>query len=187
MKYLVFGLGNPGPEYRNTRHNIGFQVLDRLAEKGESRFETERYADLAELRTKGRQFLLLKPNTYMNRSGKAVHYWMQEEKVPLERIVVVTDDVALPFGKLRLRGKGGPGGHNGLTDIIEKVGSEAFPRLRFGIGFDYPKGKQVEYVLGEWSKEQEDVLPERLDRAGEMIRQIPFLGLKRTMSEYNNT
>lgn len=187
MKYLVFGLGNPGPEYRNTRHNIGFQVLDHLAKEGGVPFDTERHAELAERKVKGRQLLLIKPNTFMNRSGKAVHYWMQEEKVPLERIIVVTDDVALPFGKLRLREKGGPGGHNGLTDIIEKVGSEAFPRLRFGIGYDYPRGKQVEYVLGEWTDEQKEALPERLDRASEMIRQIPFLGLKRSMSEYNNT
>lgn len=187
MKYLVFGLGNPGPEYANTRHNIGFQVLDRMAEEADIRFETTRYADLGKMKVKGRELLLLKPNTYMNNSGKAVHYWMQTEKVPEDRILVITDDVALPFGKLRLRAKGGPGGHNGLSDIIERIGGSAFPRLRFGIGNAYPQGKQVEYVLSDWTPEQSDSLPERLERAGEMIRQVPFIGLKRTMSEYNNT
>lgn len=187
MKYLIFGLGNPGGEYAKTRHNIGFQVLDRMAEEAGLSFESSRHGELAEMKVKGRQLLLLKPNTFMNRSGKAVHYWMQAEKVPEERILIVTDDVALPFGKLRLRAKGGPGGHNGLTNIIEAIGTSAFPRLRFGIGNEYPKGKQVEYVLGEWTPEQKKALPERLEKAGEMIRQIPFIGLKRTMSEYNNS
>jgi PTH1 family peptidyl-tRNA hydrolase len=187
LKYLIFGLGNPGPEYSETRHNIGFQVLDQMAEKAGLSFETSRHADITEMRTKGRQLLLLKPNTFMNRSGKAVHYWMQEEKVPEDRIIIVTDDVALPFGKLRLRAKGGPGGHNGLGHIIESIGTSHFPRLRFGVGNDYPKGKQVEYVLGHWDTEQKDALPERLAKAGEILRQIPFLGLKRTMSEYNNS
>lgn len=187
MKYLVFGLGNPGPEYADTRHNVGFQAIDRMADKADLTFERTRHADLATMKVKGRQLLLLKPNTFMNNSGKAVHYWMQEEKVPEDRVIVITDDVALPFGKLRLRAKGGPGGHNGLTDIIERIGSSEFPRLRFGIGNDYPKGKQVEYVLGQWNRDQKETLPERLDQACEIVRQVPFLGLKRTMSEYNNS
>lgn len=187
MKYLVFGLGNPGPEYTDTRHNVGFQVLDRMARKEGIRFESARYADIAEHRIKGRQLLLLKPSTFMNNSGKAVHYWMQEEKVPEERTLIITDDVALPFGKLRLREKGGSGGHNGISDIIDRIGTEDFPRLRFGIGADYPKGRQVEYVLGDWDPQQQKALPERLDRASEMIKALPFLGLKRTMSEYNNS
>lgn len=187
MKYLIFGLGNPGPEYADTRHNVGFQVLDRMAKEGGTGFESVRYAELAERRIKGRQLLLIKPNTFMNNSGKAVHYWMQAEKVPEDRILIITDDVALPFGKLRLREKGSAGGHNGISDIIERIGTEAFPRLRFGIGSDYPQGKQVEYVLGKWGAEQRDTLPERLDRAVEIIKNLPFLGLKRTMSEFNNT
>ncbi len=187
MKLLVFGLGNPGAEYAGTRHNIGFQILDHMAGEKGVRFERTRHADRAEIKVKGRQILLFKPTTYMNHSGKAVHYWKQEEEVDLDRILVVTDDVALPFGKLRLRAKGGPGGHNGLTDIIDRSGSSTFPRLRFGIGNDYPKGKQVEYVLGEWTSEQKEALPERLERASKIIRQVPFLGLKRTMSEYNNS
>ena len=187
MKYLVFGLGNPGPEYETTRHNVGFQVLDRMAEKAGLPFQSTRHGESVTIKAKGRQLILLKPNSFMNNSGKAVHYWMQEEKVPEDRIIVITDDVAIPFGKLRLRGKGGPGGHNGLTDIIEAIGSSNFPRLRFGVGNEYPKGKQVEYVLGEWSRDQKEALPERLDRAGEIVRQVPFMGLKRTMSAYNNT
>ncbi len=174
-------------EYARTRHNVGFQVLDRMAEKAGVSFERTRHADKAEMRVKGRTLLLFKPNTFMNHSGKAVHYWKEAEKVSEEAALIVTDDVALPFGKLRLRAKGGPGGHNGLTDIIEKIGTSNFPRLRFGIGNEYPKGKQVEYVLDEWTPEQEEALPERLDRAAEIIRQVPFLGLKKTMSEYNNT
>lgn len=158
-----------------------------MAEEGNVAFESTRHAEFAELSVKGRKLLLFKPNTFMNRSGKAVHYWMQAEKVPKDRILVVTDDVALPFGKLRLRAKGGPGGHNGLTDIIEKLGDPNFPRLRFGIGNEYPKGKQVEYVLGRWAPEQKKALPERLEMASKIIRQVPFLGLKRTMSEYNNS
>ena len=147
MKYLVVGLGNIGSEYENTRHNIGFKVLDALAEASNIFFKTDRLGDVAILKHRGRTIFLLKPNTFMNLSGKAVRYWMQNEKIPAERVLIVTDDLALPFGKLRMRAKGSDGGHNGIKSVIEVLGSPVFPRLRFGISNEFNKGGQVNYVL----------------------------------------
>jgi PTH1 family peptidyl-tRNA hydrolase len=185
MKYLIVGLGNPGPEYADTRHNIGFQVLDHLAEAASARFSPDRYGDRAELRHKGRTFVLIKPSTYMNLSGKAVRYWMEAEGVPLDRLLVVTDDLAIPFGAIRLRAKGGAGGHNGLSSIIELLATEEYPRLRFGIGSDFPRGRQSEYVLGPWSAEEHRTLPERIELAGKAILQFGLLGLAAAMNNFN--
>lgn len=185
MKYLVVGLGNPGPEYRDTRHNIGFQVLDALARASSTVFGPDRYGDRAEFRHKGRTFILVKPTTFMNLSGKAVRYWLEQENVPTERLLVITDDLALPFGKIRLRGSGGAGGHNGLTSIIELLGTEAFPRMRFGIGSDFPRGRQSEYVLGEWTAEERKELPARIELAGKAVLQFALLGLAQAMNTFN--
>ena len=154
MKYLIVGLGNIGAEYAETRHNIGFNVLDALAEASNTVFTTQRYGDVAEAKYKGRTLVLLKPSTYMNLSGKAVRYWMDAGKIPPENLLVVSDDIALPFGTLRLRPKGSAGGHNGLKNISELLGTEEYARMRFGVGGDFPKGHQVEYVLGEWTDER---------------------------------
>ena len=161
MKYLVVGLGNIGAEYADTRHNIGFKVLDCLAEQSNIAFTTGRYGATAELRYKGRTLVLLKPSTYMNLSGKAVRYWMEAEKIAPENLLVVVDDIALPFGTLRMRPKGSAGGHNGLKNITELLGTEAYARIRFGIGGDFARGHQVDYVLGSWSDEERTALPAR--------------------------
>ncbi|MDR2894696.1 MAG: aminoacyl-tRNA hydrolase, partial [Alistipes sp.] len=165
MKFLIVGLGNPGSEYAETRHNIGFKVLDTLAGASNAVFTPGRYADSATVRHRGHQLVLIKPQTYMNLSGKAVRYWMQAEKVAIENVLVVSDDIALPFGKLRLRQKGSDGGHNGLKDIILTLNDDNFPRMRFGVGGDFPRGMQVDYVLGRWSTEELGAMPERLDTA----------------------
>lgn len=186
MKYLVVGLGNIGAEYKNTRHNIGFKILDVLASTSNVVFSTNRYADTATYKFKGRTFILVKPSTYMNLSGKAVNYWLQTEKIPQENLLVLTDDIALPFGTLRLKGKGSDGGHNGLKHIIETLGNSKFARLRFGIGSEFNKGKQVNYVLGKWSDEEEKLLDERIEKCIQIIKGFGTIGLGRTMSEYNN-
>ena len=185
MKYLIVGLGNPGPEYAGTRHNIGFQVLDHLAGLAGSRFEPARYGDHAEMRHKGRTFILIKPSTFMNLSGKAVRYWMDQESIPAERTLVITDDLALPFGAIRIKPSGGAGGHNGLTSIIQILGSEAFPRLRFGIGSDFARGRQSEYVLGAWNEAEQKSLPERIDLAGKAVLQFGLLGVDQAMNSFN--
>jgi PTH1 family peptidyl-tRNA hydrolase len=185
MKHLIVGLGNPGPEYAETRHNIGFQVLDALARTAEVAFAPARYGDRAEFRHKGRTFILIKPATYMNLSGKAVRYWLEQENVPVERLLVVTDDLALPFGAIRIRAKGGAGGHNGLASINELVGTEEYARLRFGIGNDFARGRQSEYVLGRWGAEEEKALPERVELAGKAILQFGLLGVARAMNHFN--
>ncbi len=185
MKHLIAGLGNPGPEYAGTRHNIGFTVLEHLAQVFEVRFTPDRYAERAEFRHKGRTFILIKPQTFMNLSGKAVRYWMDQEDIPAERTLVVTDDLALPFGKVRLRAGGGAGGHNGLTHIIEVLGSEAFPRLRFGIGSDFPRGRQSEYVLGVWSPGEQASLAERVEVAGKAVLQFGLMGIAQAMNHFN--
>lgn len=187
MKYLIVGLGNPGAEYRNTRHNIGFELLDALAGASNVLFSPNRYGDTATMRHKGRQITLLKPNTYMNLSGKAVRYWMQEERIELSNIIVATDDLALPFGTLRLRAKGSDGGHNGLKSINELLNTTAYARLRFGIGNDFAKGRQVDYVLGEWDAEETAKLPERVQRATEALLAFTTMGIANTMNTYNNT
>lgn len=185
MKYLIAGLGNIGPEYAETRHNIGFMVIDALAAKKEVSFSPARYGDMATFRFKGRIFHLLKPSTYMNRSGRPVLYWMNKEKIELENLLVVTDDIALPSGTLRMRPKGGAGGHNGLTDIIDQLGTNQFARLRFGIGGDYPKGFQSQYVLGKWTDEELSLIKPQTKKAAEMIVSFGLQGVAQTMNQYN--
>ena len=185
MKYLIAGLGNIGAEYSNTRHNIGFIVLDALARASNTSFSTMRYGDIAQVKHKGRTFILLKPSTYMNLSGKAISYWLKAEKLPIEKLLVIADDIALPIGTLRLRSKGGDGGHNGLFDIIESLGTQDFARLRFGIGGDFPKGLQVQHVLGELSSEEKEILPERCEKAAEIVFSFGTIGIERTMNFFN--
>lgn len=185
MKYLIVGLGNIGAEYENTRHNIGFKVLDALAKESGTFFSSGRYANVAEAKFKGRTLILVKPTTYMNLSGKAVNYWLQHEKIPLERMLVVTDDIALPFGTIRVKAKGSDGGHNGLKDIIATVGHAKWPRFRFGVGSDFNKGSQVQYVLGEWHPEEEAAMQERLDKSVELIKSFTTIGIERTMNFFN--
>jgi PTH1 family peptidyl-tRNA hydrolase len=185
MKYLICGLGNPGPEYELTRHNIGFLVLDRFAEKLGADFKSDRLGWVAKGRFKGRTFILLKPSTYMNLSGKALKYWMTQEKIDLENMLVITDDIALPFGKLRMRKKGSSGGHNGLGNIQELLGTEEYARLRFGVGGDFSKGRQVDYVLGNFSEEEIKALPERMDKVGEGILALSTIGIDKAMNVTN--
>ncbi len=185
MKYLIVGLGNIGPEYAGTRHNIGFNVLDALAGASDIAFRTARYGDVAELRYKGHTLVLLKPSTYMNLSGKAVRYWMEAEKIALEHLLVVSDDIALPFGTLRMRMRGSAGGHNGLKNIAELLGTEDYARMRFGIGGDFPRGHQVDYVLGTWSDEEQKLMPDRLKIFGEAILSFAAIGVERTMNFFN--
>lgn len=185
MKYLVVGLGNPGAKYENTRHNIGFKVVEAIAKEFEGSFSLDKQAEVAQVKFKGRTLVLIKPTTFMNLSGKAVNYWMQQEKIPLENILVITDDIALPFGKLRLKGKGSDGGHNGLKDIQATLNSQQYARLRFGVGNDFGKGRQVDYVLGEWSAEENEQLEERIKTATEFIKGFATIGLQRTMSNWN--
>lgn len=186
MKYLIVGLGNIGDEYRETRHNIGFMVLDALAKASNIVFKDGRYGATTTLSVKGRQLILLKPSTYMNLSGNAVRYWMQQEKILLENVLVVVDDLALPFGSLRLKGKGSDAGHNGLKHIAATLGTQNYARLRFGIGNDFPKGAQVDYVLGNFDEEDRKQMPERLELAGEIIKSFCLAGLNLTMNQYNN-
>ena len=185
MKYLIVGLGNIGPEYRDTRHNIGFRVLDALAGASNAVFEEARYGAISEIKLRGRGVILLKPSTYMNLSGKAVSYWVKKENIALENILVIVDDLAIPFASLRLRGKGSAGGHNGLKNINELLGTEGYARLRCGIGSEFTKGGQIDYVLGEWTEEESEALPAILERAGEIIKSFVLQGLARTMNEFN--
>lgn len=184
-KFLIIGLGNIGEKYENTRHNIGFKILDELAEEHETSFETEKLGDIATFRYKGRTFMLLKPSTYMNLSGKAVKYWMTKEKVGIDNILVVTDDLNIDFGTLRLKGKGSDGGHNGLKDIQEKLNTNKYPRFRFGVGADFSKGRQVDFVLSEWSKEETSELIERLPVSAKLITSFGTAGMANTMSNFN--
>lgn len=185
MKYLIAGLGNIGTEYELTRHNIGFLTLDRLVDNHEIDFKTDRLADKAEIKYKGRQLHLIKPNTYMNLSGKAIAYWLQDLKVPKENLLVIVDDLALPFGSLRLRPKGSAAGHNGLKSIEQSIGGQDYPRLRMGIGNNYAKGQQVDFVLSRFEPEEFKTLPAVMDKAIEMIFSFCTAGLERTMSAYN--
>jgi len=186
MKYLVAGLGNIGNEYAHTRHNIGFDILDALAGASNISFKDKRYGFVGEMKYRARTYVLLKPSTYMNLSGNSVRYWLRKLKLPLENLLVVVDDIALPFGTLRLRAKGGDAGHNGLNHIQTILGTTGYARLKFGIGNDYHQGQQVDYVLSGWSEEQEKALPERIDLAGEIIKSFGVIGLERTMNAYNN-
>ncbi len=184
-KFLIVGLGNIGPKYHNTRHNIGFKVLDHLAEKEGLTFESQKLGDITTYKFKGRSFILLKPSTYMNLSGKAVNYWLQKEKIPLEHLLVITDDLNLPFGTLRVKTKGSDGGHNGLKDIQTQLGTTHYNRFRFGISDEFSKGRQVDYVLGEWDEEETKKLPERLDKSAEVIRSFGTAGINNTMNTFN--
>lgn len=186
MKFLIAGLGNIGPEYANTRHNIGFMVLDKLASDASLVFESKRYAWKTEYRFKGRIFVLIKPTTYMNLSGKAISYWLQKEKIPDENLLVITDDIALPLGTIRLRKKGSAGGHNGLQDIIDNLGTEEFVRLRIGAGNEFPMGSQIKYVLGEWTTEEKNVLLPKIETSVEIIKGFGTIGIDRTMNAFNN-
>ena len=184
-KFLIVGLGNIGSKYENTRHNIGFKILDVMANEASLDFETEKLGDLTTLRYKGRTLLLLKPNTYMNLSGKAVKFWMTKEKVPLENLLIITDDINLSFGTLRLKPKGSAGGHNGLKDIEAQLNTSSYCRFRFGVGAEFGKGRQVDYVLGEWNKDEESAIPERLNKGVELIRSFATAGLANTMNTFN--
>ena len=187
MKYLIVGLGNIGPEYENTRHNIGFRVLDALAKASNLVFTDGRYGATCELKIKGRTLLLLKPSTYMNLSGNAVRYWLQKENIPVENLLVVVDDLALPFGTLRLKPRGSDAGHNGLKHIQQILGTDNYARLRFGICNDFPRGGQVDYVLGCFPPEQESELSSKLERAEEMIKSFCLAGIQLTMNQFNNS
>ncbi len=184
-KFLIVGLGNIGEKYANTRHNIGFKILDTLSEKEDLTFETQKLGDITSYKLKGRMFILLKPNTYMNLSGKAVQYWLTKEKIPLQNLLVITDDLNLPFGSLRLKTKGSDGGHNGLKDIQDKLQTTKYNRFRFGISNEFSKGRQVDYVLGEWNDEEISKLPERLEKAIELIKSFGLAGVSNTMNSFN--
>ena len=185
MKYLIIGLGNPGAEYINTRHNIGFKVLDRLASLSKISFKNDKLADIAKIKFKGRSLILIKPNTFMNLSGKSINFWMQKEKIVSENILVISDDISLPFNTIRMRSKGSDGGHNGLKDIINVLGSTSFPRIKYGIGDEFSKGRQSNYVLGNWSEEEEEKLEERIDFVIKMIHSFSSIGINRTMNDFN--
>ncbi|MBQ4805770.1 aminoacyl-tRNA hydrolase [Aquimarina sp. MMG015] len=184
-KFLVVGLGNIGPKYHNTRHNIGFKILDALAKEENLDFETEKLGDVTTYKHKGRTILLLKPNTYMNLSGKAVRYWLTKEKVPIENLLVITDDINLSFGTIRVKAKGSAGGHNGLKDIETQLNTSKYCRFRFGVGAEFSKGRQVDYVLGEWNSEEEAAMPERLDKGIALIKSFVSAGLANTMNTFN--
>lgn len=186
MKYLIVGLGNIGEEYRLTRHNVGFMILDALAKASNISFTTERYGDVARGRIKNKQLVFLKPSTYMNLSGNAVRYWADREKIPVDHILILVDDVALPFGAIRLKPSGSDAGHNGLKNIAAMLGTQAYPRLRFGIGNDYPRGAQIDYVLGNFTPEQQEALPGRIEVAIEAIKTFCLAGIQTAMCDYNN-
>ena len=185
MKYLITGLGNIGEEYRNTRHNIGFTVLDALAKASNLVFTDGRYGATATLSLKALQLILLKPSTYMNLSGNAVRYWMQKENIPLENVLIVVDDLALPFGTLRLKGKGSDAGHNGLKHIAATLGTQDYARLRFGIGNDFPRGGQIDFVLGHFTDEDFKTMDERVETPCDIIKRFCLAGISITMNQYN--
>jgi PTH1 family peptidyl-tRNA hydrolase len=184
-KFLIVGLGNIGSKYENTRHNIGFKIVDELAEEHKTTFETEKLGDVATFRFKGKTFILLKPSTFMNLSGKAVKYWIDKENISIENILVVTDDVHIDFGTIRMKAKGSAGGHNGLKDIQEKLNSQQYARFRFGVGADYGRGRQADFVLGEWSKDETSQLIERLPMSAKVIASFGTAGLNNTMNAFN--
>ena len=186
MKYLIVGLGNIGAEYAGTRHNIGFRIADALAENIGASFSTDRYGDVATGRIKNKQVILLKPSTYMNLSGNAVRYWKTKENIELENILILVDDIALPFGAIRLKGKGSDAGHNGLKNIAQMLGTDAYPRLRFGIGKDFPRGCQIDYVLGQFTLDERQRMPVRIDVAVDAARTFVLAGLQTAMCDFNN-
>lgn len=184
-KFLIVGLGNIGAEYVNTRHNIGFKVLDFIANKEGASFDNLKFGAVTELKIKGKTFILLKPNTYMNLSGKAVKYWIDKEKIALDKVLIITDDLNLSFGTIRIRSKGSDGGHNGLKNITQVLNTQEYARFRFGISDAFKKGKQVDYVLGNWDEEEKEKLPERLEIACEIVKSFGLAGLEITMTSYN--
>jgi len=186
MKFLIVGLGNPGNEYAHTRHNIGFDVVNAFVIKHEGSFKTDRLAYVAEVKWKGKKFVCICPTTYMNLSGKAVKYWMDKESIPVENILVIVDEVALPLNKLRVRPTGSDGGHNGLKSIHESLGTTQYPRLRFGIGNNYPRGMQAEYVLGKWHGEEAPIVKLKIDKAVEVIETFAVAGITTAMNQVNN-
>ena len=185
MKHLIIGLGNPGAEYEETRHNIGFKVVDTIAEAHGGKFSAERHGSVSTIRFKSRTLVLLKPSTFMNLSGKALRYWMDSEKIPTERVLVITDDINLPFESMRLRAKGSDGGHNGLKSIQTIIGNNVYPRLRVGVGADFAIGRQVEHVLGQWTKEEGLALQEVLVKSQKAVESFCTIGLERSMNSVN--
>lgn len=186
MKYLIAGLGNIGEDYKHTRHNIGFDVADAFVARHEGAFKADRLADVAQCKWKGKIFVVIKPTTYMNLSGKAVKYWVDKEKIPLENVLVIMDELALPLEVLRLRPGGSDAGHNGLKSIQEVLGTNQYPRLRFGIGSDFARGRQVEYVLGSWTPQEWQIVQQKIDKCVEIIESFAAIGVERTMNSYNN-
>ncbi len=186
MKYLIVGLGNIGDEYAHTRHNTGFDIIDRLAKDLDAEFKTERYGDVATAKLRGHVLVLLKPNTYMNLSGKAVRYWVDAEKIDTNNILVIVDDLALPVGTIRLKGKGSPGGHNGLKNISQLLGTDNYPRLRFGIGSEFSRGGQIDFVLGSWTEDEKPIVDEKMQMAAECIKSFVSIGLQLSMTQFNN-
>ena len=184
-KYLIVGLGNIGPKYENTRHNIGFKILDEIAVRENVSFENLKLGAVSKFRFKGRTFILLKPATYMNLSGKAVKYWLGKEKIPLENLLIICDDLNIPFGTIRLKSKGSAGGHNGLKDINDSLQTQNYSRFRFGVNDEFKKGNQVDYVLGEWNDEESEKLPERMEKSYELVKSFGTSGIANTMSEFN--
>ncbi|MCK5823796.1 MAG: aminoacyl-tRNA hydrolase [Ichthyobacteriaceae bacterium] len=184
-KFLIVGLGNIGSEYANTRHNIGFKILDNLASKHKTSFKSDKLGDRAEFKLKGRTFVLIKPSTYMNLSGKAVNYWMQKEKLEMNNVLIITDDVSLPFGSLRLKQKGSDGGHNGLKSVNEVMNTQKYSRFKFGIGNDFSRGAQIDFVLGEWSSDENKALAERLNMSASLVESFGLAGASNTMNTYN--
>ncbi|WP_299678320.1 aminoacyl-tRNA hydrolase [uncultured Tenacibaculum sp.] len=184
-KFLIVGLGNIGEKYDNTRHNIGFKIVDAFVKENEASFSTEKLGDLAKLKVKGKTVFVLKPNTYMNLSGKAVLYWMKKENIQIENLLIITDDLNIDFGKLRIKSRGSAGGHNGLKDIQEKLNTGSYPRFRFGVGSEYKKGRQVDFVLGQWSDEEESQLIERIPTSVNAITSFINAGISNTMNEFN--
>lgn len=187
MKFLIAGLGNIGTDYQHTRHNIGFDVVDYWVEQLDGHFEPGRLADVSRLKFRGKQIVVIKPSTYMNLSGKAVTYWMQQEKIDMKRLLVVTDDLALPLGTIRLRTKGSAGGHNGLKDIIAQTGTEQFSRIKFGIGAEFPKGRQVDFVLSQWDESELTSVREGIELCKEMISSFIIKGAEQTMNDFNKS
>lgn len=186
MKYLIVGLGNIGDEYAHTRHNIGFMIADALVNDANGSFTTERYGDIARIRVKNKNMVVLKPSTYMNLSGNAVRYWRDKENIAVDHILVLVDDIALPFGAIRIKSSGSDAGHNGLKNIAAMLGTQAYPRLRFGVGNDFPRGCQIDYVLGNFTAEQNKELPERINVAVEAIREFALAGVQTAMCNFNN-
>ena len=186
-KFLIVGLGNIGEEYTETRHNIGFKILDEVAKTNDFTFETAKLGDIGSYKVKGRTIICLKPSTYMNRSGKALKYWMDKENIPQCNVLVITDDINLPFGTIRIKTKGSNGGHNGLKDVELFLQTIQYNRYRFGVGSDFGKGRQVEYVLGQWNSDEQALLPERLKKSTEIINSFALTGIARTMNQFNNS